>query len=97
MCICSVVGSVEGWLIASDYSEKSFAIIFFSNPVNDVRIIIPSKLHLCSSAQGDNMLYVRKMVVSSKPNCDGSDCYLVGLLCDVCNIAINKLFDKPWI
>jgi len=91
------LGSVEGWLIVGDFSEKGFAKFFLSNPVTDVRITIPSKLHLPSSAQCDGILYVIKMVASSKPNCDGSDCYLVGLLSDFCHIAIYKLFDKSWI
>jgi hypothetical protein len=36
------------------------------------------------------------MVASSKPNCNESNCYLVGLLNDYCHIAIYKLFDKSW-
>jgi len=91
------LGSVEGWLIVGDFSEKGFAKFFFSNPLTDVRITIPSKLHLPSSAQRDGNLHVSKMVASSKPNCDGSDCYLVSLLGDHCHIAIYKLFDKSWI
>jgi hypothetical protein len=92
------VGSVEGWLIVCDYSEKGFAKFFFLNPVTDVRILIPSKLSLPSNsnAGGDRIAYVKKMVASSKPNCDESDCYLVGLLTDFCHIAIYKLFDKSW-
>jgi hypothetical protein len=53
-------------------------------------------LYFPSSIQGDGMLHVSKMVASSKPNCDGSDCYLVGLLSDFCHIVIYKLFDKSW-
>jgi len=84
------VGSVDGWLIVSDNSEKGFAKIFFLNPVSDVRITIPSYL-TC-----DRTSFVKKIVASSKPNCDGSDCYLVGLLSDYCHIAIYKLFEKSW-
>jgi hypothetical protein len=94
------IGSVEGWLIMSDYSEKGFEKCFFLNPVTDVRIMIPSKLSLptYSSIQGDRPPCLRKMVASSKPNCDGSsDCYLAGLFSDYCHIAIYKLFDKSWI
>jgi len=90
------LGSIEGWLIVGDFSEKGFAKIFFSNPVTDVRMTIPSKLHLPSSAQCDGILPVRKMVASSKPNCDGSDCYLVSLFSDYCHIAIYKLIEKSW-
>jgi len=90
------VGSVDGWLILCDYSENGFGKFFFLNPITDVRITIPSKLQLPSSAQYDGIVPVRKMVASSKPNCDGSDCYLVGLLSDNCHIAIYKLFDKSW-
>ncbi|KAK2414765.1 hypothetical protein QL285_037320 [Trifolium repens] len=94
------IGSVEGWLIMSDNSEKGFEKCFFLNPVTDVRIMIPSKLSLptYSSVRGDRIPCLRKMVASSKPNCDGSsDCYLVGLFSDYCHIAIYKLFDKSWI
>jgi len=90
------IGSVEGWLIVSENFGKGFAKFFFLNPVTNVRITIPSKLQLPSSAQYDGILPVIKMVASSKPNCDGSDCYLVGLLNDYCHIAIYKLFDKAW-
>ncbi|CAJ2670828.1 uncharacterized protein LOC123892462 [Trifolium pratense] len=92
------VGSVEGWLIVNDYSEKGFAKFFFLNPVTKVRILIPSKLSLPSNSNvGSNgITCVRKVVASSKPNCDKSDCYLVGLLSDFCHIAIYKLFDKSW-
>jgi hypothetical protein len=92
------LGSVEGWLILSDYTEKDFAKIFFLNPVTNVRITIPSKLSLpsISSARGDRFSTLRKMVASSKPNCDGSNCYLAGLLSDFLRIAIYKLFDKSW-
>jgi len=89
------VGTVEGWLIVSDYSEKGFAKIFFLNPVTDVRITIPSKLYL-PSVIGDRISFVRKMVASSKPNCNDSDCYIVALLSDFCHIAIYKLFEKSW-
>jgi len=89
------LGSVEGWLIVGDFSEKGFAKFFFSNPVTEVRITIPSKLPLPSSAQCDGILPVRKMVASSNPNCDGSNCYLVGLFSNV-HIAIYKPFDKSW-
>ncbi|AES79565.2 putative galactose oxidase/kelch, beta-propeller [Medicago truncatula] len=88
------IGSVEGWLIVVDNSDKGFAKFFFLNPVTDVRITIPSKLHLPSII--GQRIYVRKMTASSKPNCDGSDCYLVGLLSDYCHIAIYKLFEKSW-
>jgi hypothetical protein len=92
------VGSVEGWLIVSDYSEKGFAKFFFLNPVTDVRILIPSKLSLPSNSNngGDGIPIVSKIVASSKPNCDECDCYLVGLLNDLCHIAIYKHFDKSW-
>jgi hypothetical protein len=45
------LGSVEGWLIVGDFSEKGFAKFFFLNPVTDIRVTISSKLHLPSSAQ----------------------------------------------
>ncbi|AES79562.1 F-box protein [Medicago truncatula] len=89
------IGSVDGWLIVSDNSEKGFAKIFFLNPVTDVRITIPSKLHL-PSIVGQSISYVTKLTASSKPNCDGSDCYLAGLFSDYCHIAIYKLFEKSW-
>ncbi|AES79567.2 F-box protein [Medicago truncatula] len=90
------IGSIEGWLIVCDNFGKGFAKFFFLNPVTNVRITIPSKLQFPSSAQYDGILPVKKMVASSKPNCDGSDCYLVCLLTDCCHIAIYKLFDKEW-
>ncbi|GAU18243.1 hypothetical protein TSUD_175850 [Trifolium subterraneum] len=93
------IGSVEGWLILSDYSKKGFAKCSFLNPVTHVRIMIPSKLSLStySLVRGNRKPCVSKMVASSKPSCDGSsDCYLVGLLNDYCHIAIYKLFDKSW-
>jgi hypothetical protein len=92
------LGSVDGWLIVSDNSEEGFAKIFFLNPVTDVRFTIPSKLCLppISSIIGARKLSVRKMVASSTPNWDGSDCYLVVLLSDYCHIAIYKLFEKSW-
>jgi hypothetical protein len=89
------IGSVDGWLIVSDNSENGFEKIFFLNPVTDVRITIPSKLYL-PSIIGQRISFVRKMTASSKPNCDGSDCYLAGLLSDYCHIAIYKLFEKSW-
>jgi hypothetical protein len=88
------IGSVDGWLIVSDYSENGFAKIFFLNPITDVRITIPSKLYLPSII--GQRIYVTKMTASSKPNCDGSECYIVGLLSDYCHIAIYKLFEKAW-
>jgi len=94
------LGSIDGWLIVIDESEEGFAKIFFLNPVTDVRIAIPSKLYLPSNSKssniGDRIPYVIKMTASSKPNCDGSDCYLVGLLSDYCHIAIYKLFENSW-
>jgi len=82
----------------SDNSEEDIAQIFFLNPVTDVRIMIPSKLYMppTSSIVDDRKLFVREMVASSTPNCDGSDCYLVVLLSDYCHIAIYKLFEKSW-
>jgi len=92
------IGLVEGWLIVGDFSEEGFAKIFFLNPATDVRILIPSKLYLPSnsSIQGIRLSPMIKMVASSNPNCDGSDCYLVGLLSDFRYIVIYKLFDKSW-
>ncbi|PNX77468.1 hypothetical protein L195_g033436 [Trifolium pratense] len=98
LTINTCIGSVEGWLIMSDYSELGFVKCFFLNPVTDVRIMIPSKLSLptYSSVRGD-IIPLTKMVASSNPNCDGSsDCYLAGLFSDDCHIAIYKLFDKSW-
>jgi hypothetical protein len=68
------VGSDEGWVIMNDYFEKGFGKFYFLNPVTDVRILIPSKLSLPSNSNvgGDGITYVRKMVASSKPNCDQS-------------------------
>ncbi|XP_004492488.1 uncharacterized protein [Cicer arietinum] len=85
-------GSFEGWLIMGDYTVytvEGFATFFFLNPVTNVRIMIPSKLYFPSNS----LLYVEKMVASSKP---GSDCYLAGLLDDFCHIAIYKPFDNSW-
>ena len=92
------LGSVDGWLIVSDNSEEGFAKIFFLDPVTDVRIMVPSKLCLppISSIIDTRKSSVRKMVASSTPDCDGSDCYLVVLLSDYCHIAIYKLFEKSW-
>jgi len=92
-------GSVEGWLIVGEFSEEGFVKFFFLNPVTDVRIMKPSKLHLPSNYsvhRGNILSSVRKMVASSKPNCDGSYCYLVGLLSDIRHTVIYKLFDKSW-
>ncbi|RHN77640.1 hypothetical protein MtrunA17_Chr1g0156941 [Medicago truncatula] len=60
--------------------------------------MIPSKLYLPSnsSVPGNRISRLKKLVASSKPNCDGSDCYLVGLLSDFCHIVIYKLFDQSW-
>jgi len=89
------IGSVDNWLIVSDYSENGLAKIFFLNPVTDVRITILPKLY-SPSMIGERISFVRQMKASSKPNFDGSDCYLVGLLSDYCHIAIYKLFEKSW-
>ncbi|CAJ2658622.1 unnamed protein product [Trifolium pratense] len=97
------IGSIKGWLIMSDNSERVFVKCFFWNPVTNVRIMIPSKLPLPPTCEyfpvrGDREKpQLKKMVASSKPNCNGSsDCHLVGLFDDFCHIAIYKLFEKSW-
>jgi hypothetical protein len=70
------IGAVEGWLIMINYYEmfllESSEWLMFESWHNQ------SCPPTYSSVRGDRTPCVRKMVASSKPNCDGSfDCYLV--------------------
>ncbi|MCH79737.1 F-box protein [Trifolium medium] len=91
-------GSIEGWLIVSDYSEKTFATFFLLNPVTNKRIVIPSKYYFPSNSpdQCDKKIFMGKMVASSNPCCDGADCILVGLSTDCCHIVLYKFYDDSW-
>ncbi|XP_057430180.1 uncharacterized protein LOC130723226 [Lotus japonicus] len=90
-------GSVEGWMIMSNYVKQGSLLIFFFNPVTNRRVSISSPLYFPSSSPIQaNKLLMGKMVASSAPDCHKSGCYLAGLLNDCCHIAFYRLFDKSW-
>ncbi|XP_061376068.1 uncharacterized protein LOC133318126 [Gastrolobium bilobum] len=91
----SIRGSVEGWMIVSEYSNVGSLTIFFFNPVTNARVFVPSVLNFPSNSplQADKLL-MKKMVASSKPDC--LDCFLVCLFNDYCHITFCRLSDKSW-
>ncbi|XP_057430190.1 uncharacterized protein LOC130723233 [Lotus japonicus] len=90
-------GSVEGWMIMSDYVNNGSLLIFFFNPVTNRRVSVSSPLYLPSiSPIPSNQLFMLKMVASSPPDHHKSGCYLAGLLNDCCHIAFYRVFDKSW-
>lgn len=90
-------GSIEGWLIVSEYVERSSMTISFFNPVTSARVFVPPQLYFpTNSPLKDDKLFLGKMVASSTPDCSDSDCFLAGLFIDFCHIAIYRLFDQSW-
>ncbi|XP_057418553.1 uncharacterized protein LOC130712751 [Lotus japonicus] len=91
------LGSHEGWMIMSDHVEMGILSVFFFNPVTNRRVSVPPRLYFPSNSPiQDEVLFIRKMVASSGPDCCKPGCYLAGLFNDHCHIAFYKLFDKSW-
>ncbi|XP_061356406.1 uncharacterized protein LOC133300836 [Gastrolobium bilobum] len=93
MQICH--GSVEGWMIMSEYANVGSLIIFFFNPVTNARIWVPSLLSFPTKSPLQANLFMGKMVASSIPH-HSSNSFLVGLFNDRFHITFCKLFDKSW-
>ncbi|XP_061346553.1 uncharacterized protein LOC133292193 [Gastrolobium bilobum] len=87
-------GSVEGWMIVSEYVNVASLNIFFFNPVTNARVFVPSMLNFPSNSPRQDNLLLGKMVASSRPDCSG--CFLVGLFDDYCHIAFCRISVESW-
>ncbi|XP_057444009.1 uncharacterized protein LOC130736182 [Lotus japonicus] len=91
------LGSHDGWMIMSDHVAMGTLSVFFFNPVTNRRVSVPPRLYFPSNSPIQaKVLFIRKMVASSGPDCYKPDCYLAGLFNDHCHIAFYKLFDRSW-
>ncbi|XP_057445008.1 uncharacterized protein LOC130737274 [Lotus japonicus] len=90
-------GSIEGWMILSNYNEDNSLSFTFFNPVTTGSVSVPPPLYFPFNTQIQDMkLSMGKMVVSSTPDGYDSDCFLAGLCNDFCHIAFYRLFDESW-